>query len=205
MLDVNGPAIATLHTRDADGLTIVQVRNASNGNFIRNVFPLGLGWSPQELRAIPDQNGNSADEIAVRMTRDTDGLEIIQIRDGLTQALISNVYPIGAGLSTWTTRKFRAVTTNGITALAILSTRHSDDQVLVQIKSIQTGAVANNVFFIGAPWEFQQDFAVAPNFNGGDDGEIAVLMRNTSTDQRFVQIRDSESDQVIRNVFQPNE
>ena len=100
---------------------------------------------------IPDLNGNGADEIAVRMTRDSDGLEIIQIRDGLTQALISNVYPIGAGLSTWSTQRFEALTTNGSTALAILSTRDSDNQVLVQIKSIQTGAVVNNVFFYRQP------------------------------------------------------
>ena len=134
-----------------------------------------------------------------------DGLEIIQIRDGQTQALISNVYPIGAGLGAWDTKRFDVAMTNGQPALAIVSERDSDNQVLVQLKSIMAGTVINNVFFIGSPWEFQQDFAVMPNFNGGDDDELAVLMRNTNTDQRFVQIRDSQTDAVIRNVFQPNE
>ena len=73
--DVNGiAAIAVLATRDSDGLAIVQVRNANNNALIRNVFPLGLGWSPIELQIVPDLNGNNVDEIAVRMTRDSDGL-----------------------------------------------------------------------------------------------------------------------------------
>ncbi len=205
ILDANGsPALAALHTRDTDGLAIVQVRDAATGNLIRNVFPLGLGWSPVELKAIPDLNGNGVDEVAVRMTRDSDGLEIIQIRDGSTQALISNVYPIGAGAGGWTTREFEVVNTNGAIALGIMSTRDSDGQVFVQMKNALNANIINNVFFIAPPWELQQAFEVIPNFNGGNDDELAILHRNTSNGDRLVQIRDSETDAVIRNIFQPD-
>ena len=205
ILDANGsPALAALHTRDSDGLAIVQVRDAATGNLIRNVFPLGLGWSPVELKAIPDLNGNGVDEVAVRMTRDADGLEIIQIRDGSTQALISNVYPIGAGAGGWTTREFEVVNTNGAITLGIMSTRDSDGQVFVQMKNALNANIINNVFFIAPPWELQQAFEVIPNFNGGNDDELAILHRNTSNGDRLVQIRDSETDAVIRNIFQPD-
>ena len=101
-------AVAVLALRDSDNLSIVQVRNASTGALIRNVFPLGLGWSSQELKVVPDANGDGVDEIAVRMTRDTDGLELVQIRNAQTNALVRNVYPIGAGGAGWKTPKFRA-------------------------------------------------------------------------------------------------
>ncbi|MEM7281078.1 MAG: FG-GAP-like repeat-containing protein [Pseudomonadota bacterium] len=205
IMDVNGsPAVAALHTRDTDGLAIVQVRDAATGNLVRNVFPLGLGWSPVELKAIPDLNGNGVDEVAVRMTRDSDGLEIIQIRDGSTQALISNVYPIGAGGGGWTTREFEVVNTNGVIALGIMSTRDSDGQVFVQTKNAINAAILNSVFFIAPPWELQQSFEVMPNFNGDNDDELAILQRNTSTGDRLVQIRDSGNDAVLRNIFQPD-
>ena len=205
ILDVNGsPALAALHTRDTDGLAIVQVRDAATGALIRNVFPLGLGWSPVELKAVPDLNGNGADEVAMRMTRDSDGLEIIQIRDGLTQALVNNVYPIGAGGGGWSTQQYEVVNTNGAVTLGILSTRDSDGQVFLQMKNALNANIVNNVFFIGPPWEFQQAYQVMPNFNGGNDDELAVLVRNPTNSDRLVQIRDSETDAVIRNIFQPD-
>ena len=203
-LTANGEtAIAVLSTRDVDQLTIVQVRKSTDGTLIKNVFPLGFGWSPVELKIMPDLNGNGVDEIAVRMTRDSDGLMIIQVRDGSTNALIGNVYPIGAGGNGWTTHQFQALNVNGNIALVILSVRDSDKQILLQSKDVQTGAILKNNFFIGPPWKLRESFAVIPHYGGGPSDEIAVPVRNTLTGQELIQIRDAFDTSVIRNVFVP--
>ena len=202
-LDINGAsAVAVLATRDSDNLTIVQVRNASDGSLVRNVFPLGFGWSPSgEIKAVPDLNGNGAEEVATRMSRDSDGLEIIQIRDGQTNDLVSNVYPIGAGGGGWTTQQFEVVTLAGTHYLGILSTFDATGQILVQTKNAQTAAIDSNLFFIGPPYEYH-DYGVLEDFNGNGSSEIAVFVENTATGLRLIQVRDGDNGTLIRNVFQ---
>ena len=194
------PAIGVLATRDSDGLTIVQVRDVATGNLVRNVYHLGFGWSPVELNVVPDISGNNADELALRMTRDIDGLEIIQIRDAATHALVSNVYPIGAGLGPWTTEAFRAFNNNGQIVLGILSSRNSDGTMLVQIKNANTAALLNNTFFIGPPWAFRNGYEVVPDYNGNNVPELAVATENTANGSRLVQVRDAVTAQVLRNI-----
>ncbi|MEM7282556.1 MAG: hypothetical protein AAF438_13110 [Pseudomonadota bacterium] len=201
VLSVQGaPAIGVLATRDADGLTIVQVRDANTGNLIRNVYHLGFGWSPVEMTVVPDISGNNADEVALRMTRDADGLEIIQIRDAATQALVSNVYPIGAGLGPWTTQAFRAFDNNGTIVLGILSTRNSDGTMLVQVRNANTAALLNNTFFIGPPWEFRNGYEVVSDYTGNNVPELAVATQNSVNGSRLVQVRDAVTAQVLRNI-----
>ena len=203
-LSVNGDAaIAVLATRDSDALTIVQVRRVSDGSLVKNVFPLGFGWLPEEFKIIEDLDGNGNDEVAVRMRRQSDGLDIIQIRDSQTANLIKNVYPIGAGGDVWQTQQFEVLTAAGNTTLAIVSVRDSDQQVLVQLKDPQTGAIVKNNFFIGAPWQFHQKAVVIKNFAGSSADEVAIPMRNSDTNQVLVQIRDGFDATVIRNVFVP--
>lgn len=200
-LDVNGtPAVGVLATRNGDGLVIIQVRDASNGSLIKNVFPLGLGWSAQELKAIPDLDGNGVQEIAVRMTRDIDGLEIIQVRDSLTNNLISNVYPIGAGAGGWSTQSFDWMDNAGTDALAILSTRDSDGQILVQQRRLDNAGVIRNIFYLGPPWVAGAGFSVLPDFNGNGVSEIAVAADNSNNGSRLIQVRDGSAGNVIRNI-----
>ncbi|MEM7283269.1 MAG: hypothetical protein AAF438_16760 [Pseudomonadota bacterium] len=201
LVDINGqPAIAVLHTRDSDGLTIVQVRAVATGNLVRNVFPLGFGWSPVELKAIPDISGNGVDEVAVRMTRDTDGLEVIQIRDASTNALVSNVYAIGAGGGVWTTRQFEVIENGGQVSLGILSTRNSDGQMLLQTRDPLSAAPIKNTFFIGPPWEFNGAYQVIPDYSGNGAEEAALMVFNETTNNRLIQVRDPVTSTVLRNL-----
>lgn len=201
--NVNGaPAIAVLATRNSDGLTVVQVRSAVTGELIKNVYPLGLNFTPQEFQIIPDVDGDGVWDTAVRMTRDSDGLELIQIRNTLTQALIRNVYPIGAGGGGWSTQGFRSLGAGPLNQLAILSTRDSDGAMLVQIKEPLSGLQIRNTWFIGTPWEHQQGYAVIKSFSGTGVDELAVLTKNDDANTRLIQIRDGGTTDVIRNIYQ---
>ena len=201
--NINGePAIAVLATRNSDGLTVVQVRSAVTGALIRNVYPLGLNFTPQEFKVVPDVDGDGVWDTAVRMTRNNDGLELIQIRNTVTQALIKNVYPIGAGAGGWTTRGFRSLGAGVSNQLAILSTRNSDGAMLVQVKQPNTGLLLRNIWFIGTPWEHQQGFGVVKSFSGTGVDEVALMTKNDTAGTRLIQVRDGGTGDVIRNVYQ---
>ena len=202
LVDVNGsPALAVLHTRDLDGLTVVQVRNIANGALVRNIFPLGFGWTAHELKRVPDLNANNADEIAVRMTRDTDGLEVIQIRDSQTNVFVANVYPIGAGGGGWRTQQFEVADNQGTPLLAILSTRNSDGQMLLQTRNPMTGMVSRNTFFIAPPWTFNGAFEIVPDYTGNNVDEAAIMVFNENASESiWCKYGTSETSTVIRNV-----
>ncbi|MEM7282443.1 MAG: hypothetical protein AAF438_12535, partial [Pseudomonadota bacterium] len=200
--DVNGQAaVAVLAFRNADNLAIVQVRNATTSALVRNVFPLGLGWSSQELKVIPDANGDGVDEIAVRMTRDTDGLELVQIRNAQTNALVRNVYPIGAGGAGWTTRSFEPVQDGNNQLLGILSTRDSDGQMLLQLKNATTGNIVRNIFVLGPGWG-PIKYAGLADMSGDNVSEHAVLTLNRVNQSRLIQVRNGATGAVIRNLHQ---
>ncbi|MEM7284017.1 MAG: thrombospondin type 3 repeat-containing protein, partial [Pseudomonadota bacterium] len=201
VLQSNGQsATAGLATRRSDALTIVQVRNVSDSSLIRNVFPLGLGWTPLSFRILPDLNSSQTDEVAVMMRRDTDGLLIIQIRDAASNDLIKNVYPIGAGLSQWQIRQFEPITIEGIMRLAVVATHEATGQILVQTKDPMTDEIINNNFFIGPPWEFRESALVIPEYNGNNSDEIAIPVRNSKTGERLIQIRDGDNGELILNL-----
>lgn len=200
MPDVSGqgPAVGVLARRNSDGLTAVQVRLTADGSLVRNVFPLGLGWSAVEVKLTPDLNNNGAPEVAVRMTRDSDGLEIIQMRDASTNDLVRNHYPIGAGGGDWRTVSFEALDNNGSPALGILSVRQSDGQMLVQIRGAGNSAILNNTFFIGPPWE-PLAYDVLPDANGTGVSELGIVTRNPVTGLELLQLRDATSAILLNN------
>ena len=198
----NQTALALLASRNSDGLTLVQILDAETGAVVRNVYPLGLGWEAEELVVMPDLNSNGSDEVAVRMIRKIDGLEVIQIRDSANGSLISNVYPIGAGLRKWITQQTQVMTTPNGPSLVTVSEEDSDGQVLAQRRNPLTGSVEKNIFFIAPPWQFDDGFHVVPDMTNDGTDEIAVLMRHAENQTRFVQVRDGASGAVIRNLFQ---
>ena len=200
-LTVDGEAaLAVLATRASDGLTLVQVRRVSDGQLIRNVYPLGPGWTPREMKVLPDMNQNGADEVAVRMVRKADGLMVVQIRDGETNALVSNVYPIGAGNGDWHVRQFESLLVHGQRRLAILATHIASQQVLVQIKNPLSGAVERNLYYLPPPRELRDNMLIIPDYTGDNSDEIAVPMYSEELG-RLIQVRNSGDGTVIRNTF----
>ncbi|MEM7280057.1 MAG: hypothetical protein AAF438_00300, partial [Pseudomonadota bacterium] len=196
----NEPAVAVLATRNLDGLTVIQVRRTSDNSLVRNVYPLGLGWSPVAFRTVPDLNANGSDEVAVLMVRDSDGLTLIQVRDSETNQLVANVYPIGAGQSDWQVRQFEVVSSNQNTLFAIVTTRATDSQILVQMKNPLTNEVVKNNFFLGPPWQLREKMVVVPDYTQNNSDELAVPAQNSNTGERLIQVRDAIDGGLLINI-----
>lgn len=192
---------AILAERKSDGLTVVQVRDPRADTVVKNVYPLGFGWRALEIQELPDLDNNGASELGTRMVRD-DGLEVIQIRDAKTNDLVSNVYPLGAGFSVWSTRTFQSLEMGGQKYLGILSSHRQSGQMLVQIKHVLDGSLVRNNYFIGPPWYYESNMTV---FSEVDSDNIGVLARNPSSGLRLLQVRDAETGALVLNYFQPTD
>lgn len=200
--DIGGgiPGIAVLAQRTADQLTIVQVRSAADGSLVRNVFPLGFGFTPREMRVIEDASGDSVWDIATRMTRDLDQLEVVQIRDTIGNSFIRNLFPLP--MPAWGTQlnSMQPINNAGTSDVSVLSVRLADGQTLAQVRNSTSGALTNNTFLIGPPWVPGIVYRSFADFSGNSVSEIAVLMQNSQTSAHLLQIRDAADASVLRNI-----
>lgn len=195
------PGIAVLAQRDNDQLTIVQIRSAADGSLVRNVFPLGFGFTPREMRVINDADGDGVSDIATRMTRDSDGLEVIQIRDSIGNSFVANHFPLPAPAWSTVLQSMQPVDNNGIDNLAVFSVRTADGQMLIQVRDTTTRSLTNNTFLIGPPWSPGLVYRAISDLNGNAASELAALVQNSTTRQNLVQIRDAITGAVLRNIF----
>ena len=200
--DIGGgvPGIAVLAQRTADQLTIVQVRSAADGTLVRNVFPLGFGFTPREMRVIEDASGDNVWDIATRMTRDSDQLEVVQIRDTVGNAFIRNLFPLP--MPAWGTQlnSMQPINNAGGSDISVLSVRLSDGQTLAQVRNSGNGSLTNNTFLIGPPWVPGITYRAFADFSGNNVSEVAVLMQNSQTSAHLLQIRDAADGSVLRNI-----
>ena len=200
--DIGGgvPGIAVLAQRTADQLTIVQVRSAADGTLVRNVFPLGFGFTPREMRVIEDASGDNVWDIATRMTRDSDQLEVVQIRDTVGNAFIRNLFPLP--MPAWGTQlnSMQPINNAGGSDISVLSVRLSDGQTLAQVRNSGNGSLTNNTFLIGPPWVPGITYRAFADFSGNNVSEVAVLMQNSQTSAHLLQVRDAADGSVLRNI-----
>jgi hypothetical protein len=202
-LSVHGSAaVAALATRRSDGRTRIHTRDALTGVELGN-FTIGTDFRAIEFHAVPDMNGDGADDIATMLERSSDGLVVIQVREATTGGLISKVYPIGRGKKDWRIAQFRPLTVNGVAAFAILGVNREDSRVLVQTRDAMTGEPLRKIAFNKAPWELQAEFAVIEDFSGNGEPELAVPMRNAENARRIVQVRDAADGSVIQTITLP--
>lgn len=156
--------IAVLATRKSDGLAIVQIRNPQDNTVVRNVFPLGLGWTALSMAIIPD-TGDGQAAVAVLSVRDSDNLTVVQIRDAATATLVRNVYPLGP---TYTAREMITVfdaNDDGVADIATRMVRNSDGLGVIQIRDAINGSLIRNIFPLPPPFSTREGTMVAIDNN----------------------------------------
>ncbi|MEM7282003.1 MAG: hypothetical protein AAF438_10290 [Pseudomonadota bacterium] len=192
------PGVALLATRD-DGLSVVQIRNTQDGALTTNVFSLDQNWSAIEMRVINDATGDAISDLAIRSVRNSDGLEVIQIRNSVTGALVRNLFPLPAP---WVTHSMAAVDDNGSSALAVMAERTSDGQMLAQVRNTTTGTLINNTYMFGSPWRIRKFMGMA-DLDASGTSDLLVLAQNQDNGRFYLQIRDAATGIITRNLPQP--
>jgi len=197
-LNANGSSeLALLGIDPATGKVMVQVKDSSTGLLVRNIWYSSV-FTPLALRPVPDINANGYAELAVMAIDWVTGKVVMEIKDSFSGLLVKNVY----FSNMFTPLAFEVlpdINANGSPELAVLSTDWSTGKVVVQVKDSSTGLLVKNVYFstVFEPMAIE----VAPDINANGSPELAVLSMNRGTGKVVVQIKDSFTGLLVKNVY----
>ena len=171
------------------------IRFAGAGGDIRRIFcdDDGDGCNPFEaIVSLGDVNDNGDADVGVTMP----GSSNVQVRDGSTDALVSNInFGVDVPIQLVVLPDLDA---SGDPEIAMLN-EQSDGQVRVQIRDSVTGNLVKNLWY-GQQYQ-PVSMAVVPDYSGNGFPEIAVLGSAAGTDAVRVQLRDSSTDAFVDNIF----
>ncbi len=191
--------IAAVTIRTSDQRIWVQVRDSASGSIVSNVYFPRNYW-PRGAAAVPDINGNGADEIALLLVHRGTGRLQLQVRDSVTGALISNgFHPTnysGHGLV-----GLNDVNGDGSADLASLVER-DDGRFAVRIQDGATGATLKLMFLLSNT-HLLVPLAIASvtDVSGNTVDEVVVLLMRNADDRPLLQIRDASTGNLVRNIY----
>jgi len=81
--------VAAMGPNKVSGKIVIQLRDGSSGVFIRNLFPLGSNWTPVDMLSY---GGGASQRFLVSARRKSDGIQVVQILEGSSGALVGNVF-----------------------------------------------------------------------------------------------------------------
>lgn len=195
--DLNGNSssdVGVLSKNSATGEYIFVARDSMSGAFISSV---SFGTDPVvDAVVIGDIGGNALPELAVLGTRPS-GQARLLIRDTLTGVLENTVF-FGSVYASVDLSVVPDTTGNTFDEIAVLGTSAAGG-VRVQARDSVTGVASSTVYF-GSRLDARQ-LAILPDSSGGGFPEIAVHGVDTVSQQSRVQIKDSDTAALIRNVY----
>ncbi len=191
----NSPEIAVVTYNSTLKKSTATVKNAQTGGLVQQII-LDRRFVPIKANILPDLNSNGAPEIAVLGVRSSDQAVQVEVRDSLSGIKLSAMLfdpdfkPLDLGV-------VRDISGKGTAGLAVL--QQSDTELRVQIKNalsdVQIGYINFSAGYKGI------DLLVLGDLNGNRTKEIALLADNkTATAADTVQIRDSKTGELIRNI-----
>ena len=200
--DINGnmhSELAVLSQNPSTNAVVAQVKDSFTGLLIRAVW-FSDAYTPVDLDVVPDINDNDSSELALLSTNLSNGKVLMQVKDSFTGLLIRNV---------WFSDVFTPIdltvipdlNSNDSSELAVLSMNESNEKVVVEIKDPATGLLVKNVWFSDAYNYAPLELAVLNDLNSNNSPELAVLSIKESTGKVVVQIKDSWTGLLIRNVY----
>ena len=205
LADINASGfdeIAVLMQSDANGRIVVQIRDASTDQLIRNVWFLQDMW-PMDLAVIPDMTGDGADEIAALLLRQSDFRVIVEIRNSQTGQLLRRiVHP--PGFSGFAIAAVSDTNGNGKADVATLVRRNSNGAVGVRLNDAFTGTSLRRIWYRpGASLMTPHPLAVFKDTNGNGFDEVGVVLHNNANARQVVQLRDTVTGAVTRSIWLP--
>ena len=144
---------------------------------------------------LPDINGNGFAELAVLQRNVTTGVNYVYVKDSKTGALIRRVSFGVNGVP----KGMAAVDDHGVSNLALLTENEVTGEVQASVRNALSGSLVNTVVF-DKTYAPRGMFAIH-DLNGNGIPELAMLGINTANGSVGVQVRDAQTDELLKTVF----
>jgi hypothetical protein len=132
--DGNGvPEVGMLSRRTSDGLIVVQIGNAA-GTVNLHAVSFMAGNTAIDFTAVPDKDLNGIPEVAVLSKRNSDGRQVVEIKNAAGAALPTTLW-LDVALTATQVEAVNDADKNGVPEVAILSTHNTDGRIRVDIKN----------------------------------------------------------------------
>jgi hypothetical protein len=115
----------------------LQLREITDGALVWSRRTI-VDWTPRQIRALGDVDGNGAAEIAVAALR-PNGRITVDVRDGATQALTSRTNFLPVGFDPRGLEVLPDQSGNGVEELAVLGRNPQSGEIRIQIRDAATG------------------------------------------------------------------
>ena len=187
--DGNGTTeIAVLARRRSDGRGVVEIRNLTGVQAVRQVW-FAAGHRPVALAVITgDADDNGVPELAVLSTRNSDGRGLVEVKNAFGATKPASIWA-GAGLTPSDLEIVEDADQNGVPEVAVLSTRNSDGRIVVEVKNAVGPTNPTSVWFMAGNTAI--DLAVVPDKDGNTVPEVAVLSSRDSDGRIVVEVKNA--------------
>ena len=196
--DINNnsiPELAALGDADSGEIRL-RVADSSTGNGIRNFAFFTAGHSPVDLAPLVDISGNGAADVALLVRRQSDGVNLVAVRDALTgiSATGTNQRFLGPEFNPIDLTVIPDQDSDSIEELAVVATRSADGRIVAEIRSADAKPGFSRIWYLSPGGFTLVDAALGEDADGNGTPELAVLA-----------IRDSDGRAVVerRNVTGP--
>ena len=187
--DGNGVSeLAVLATRNSDGRMVVELRNVTGPQALRQVW-FAPNHTPVSMTVITgDADGNGIAELAVLSTRNSDGRGLVEVKNAFG-ATNPRALWAGVGLTPSDVNVIDDADGNGVPEVAILSRRDSDGRIVTEIKNAAGATLPNAVWF--APGHTAIDLTVVGDKDSNGVPEVAVLSSRDSDGRILVEVKNA--------------
>ena len=186
--DSNGvPEVAVLMTRVSDNRIVVDIQNAAGSTDPHAVWFMA-GNTAIDLVVVPDKDANNIPEVAVLSSRDSDGRNVVEIKNAAGPTLTSAVW-FAAGNSAKQVSAVLDADNNGIPEVAVGSIRDNDSRTLIEIKNV-SGATNTNAIWYSAGFT-AAGMTILNDVDNNSVEEVGVIMFRDSDNRILVQGRNA--------------
>jgi hypothetical protein len=197
--DGNGvPEIAVLARRSSDRRSVVEIRNASGAQAVRQIW-FEADRRPVDLAVISgDADNNGSPELAVLSQRNSDGRGVVEVRNTFGSPNPISIW-LGAGFIPQDLEVVGDADGNGVPEVAALSARSSDGRVVVEVKNASATPGGSTVWFSSG--NAAVDLAVTGDSDGNSVPELAVLMQRRSDARGVVEVKNASGPTNTRQLW----
>jgi hypothetical protein len=196
--DSNGiPEIAILSTRDSDGRIVAEIKNAAGATLPTAVW-FAPGHTAIDMVAVDDKDSNGIPEVAVLSRRDSDGRNVVEIKNAAGPTAPVAVW-FAPGMTATEVRKVNDADSNGVPEVAVLSVRDSDGRILVEVKNVFGATNPNPIWY--SPGYTARGLATIADTDSNSVEEALVLMIRDSDGRILVQGRNASGSPAPNNYW----